>query len=84
MNLELAKSAAEGLAPPVRGECQGISPDPQLGRQRLSRKDMTAGAPGGEQNRTAVLVHPAPPGRRRVSASNNPMAKEIARSDEPP
>ena len=88
-DLDRRQAVAEAAAAAVGDQDHAPAAVDEGAGQRLRRKHMAAGAPGGEQDRPCGLArggHEIPPGpkRRRDRARSMPMASARASSEEPP
>ena len=83
-DLDRRQAVAEAAAAAVGDQDHAPAAGDEGAGQRLRRKHMAAGAPGGEQDRARGHEIPPGPKRRRDSASSMPMASARASSEEPP
>ena len=72
------------LAAIVGDQRQADAARGELAGQGLGRKDMAAGAAGGENDGLGAHVASPMPARSRVSASSMPTAMATAIAEEPP
>ncbi len=89
-DVDAGQRGGEGIGAPIGGEVHRRAARNKLLGERLRRKQMSAGAAGGEHEgksgvRPAGGAHnSAPPSRRRVNASSMPMPNASASIDDPP
>ncbi len=87
MDLDAGNPSGKGIGPRIGQEMHRPAARDELGRERLGREQVTAGAAGGEHEGPAGRgrAHNAlPASRRRVSASSIPIAKPSESIEEPP
>ena len=81
----MARQLARPLPAAIVGDqCQADAARGEFASQSLGRKDMAAGAAGGEDDGRAAHAASPRPARSRVSASSMPTARATEIADDPP